>query len=330
MNDTKLKYKSTVTRVGVILLIFVGFLSVFMSVYLTLPIDLLPEPAATIIDSIVYDAAYLAAFMLPVAFVKLIFKPEERQPMRLEPRISWNVFAFICIGVAFTYAFSYINSMVVDLIFSVPVPEDMFNYATPKMSNGEIILEFITIALVPAFCEEFLFRGVVLSTLMPYGKSTAVVISAVCFGLMHGNFYQFLYTTVAGLILGAVYVMTDSIWPGTIIHMINNALSVLQMVMMENLTEEYAYILWIAVECLVFASGIISFVVIVRRYKHVEKEKTSVFGKPLAADLACRDAGFWGHSRLDAVDSVKAFFAPTIIAFIVYALFEAFAMLAAL
>lgn len=328
MNDTKLKYRSTVTRIGVILLIFVGFLSVFMAIYLALPIDLLPEPAATVIDSVVYDAAYLAAFMLPVAFVKLVFKPEERQPMRLEPKISPNVFAFICIGVAFTYAFSYINSMAVDLIFGASVPEDMFNYATPKMSDGEIILQFITIALVPAFCEEFLFRGVVISTLMPYGKSTAVVISAVCFGLMHGNFYQFLYTTVAGLILGAVYVMTDSIWPGTIIHMINNALSVLQMVMMENLTEDYAYILWIAVECLIFALGIISFVIIVRRYKHVEREKNSVFGKPLTADLTGSEAGFWGHSKLDAKDAVKAFLAPTIVAFIAYALFEAFAVLA--
>jgi membrane protease YdiL (CAAX protease family) len=144
MNNTKMKYKSTLTKVGVILLIFVGFLTAFMSVYLALPTDILPEPAATIIDSVIYDVAYLAAFMLPVLFVKWIFKPEERQPMRLDVKLSWKLFAYICIGVSFTYIFSYINAVAVDFVFDAPVPEDMFNYAPAKMSNGEIILQFIT------------------------------------------------------------------------------------------------------------------------------------------------------------------------------------------
>lgn len=328
MNNTKMKYKSTMMKIGVILLIFLGFLTAFMSVYLMLPTDLLPEPAATIIDSVLYDAAYLLAFMLPVFFVRLVFKPEERQPMRLEPKISANVFAFICIGVALTYAFSYINTIAVDLIFGIPVTDDIINYAPAKMSDGEIILQFITIALVPAFCEEFLFRGFVLSTLMPYGKSTAIVVSSICFGLMHGNFYQFLYTTVAGLILGAVYVITDSIWPSTIIHMINNALSLFQTVMYDSMAEEYAYLFWIAIECLILALGIISFFIIIRRYKSAQYQKEPVFGKVLASKLDGEDAGFWGHAELDAKDVVKAFFVPTVIAFVAYTLLEALAALA--
>ena len=195
MNNTQLKYKSTMTKLGGILLIFVGLLNVLFFVYNELPIYFLPEPAVTVVASILYDVAYMASFMLPALLVPVFFKGEERQPMRLDVKLPTNTFAFIFIGVAFCYAFSYINTMAVNAIFADETVEELFNYPEVYvyMSDTDIILEFITIALVPAFCEEFLFRGVVLSTLMPYGKSTAVVVSAVCFGLMHGNFYQFLY-----------------------------------------------------------------------------------------------------------------------------------------
>ena len=311
------------TKVGVILLIFVGFLAVFMSVYYMVPTDLLPEPAAAIVDSIIYDVAYLAAFMLPVAFVPIVFNAAERQPMRLSVKLSGNTFAFVFIGVSVIFAFSYINALAVDAIFGEASTEELFTYAPVYMKDSDIILQFITIALVPAFCEEFLFRGVVLSTLMPYGKSTAIVVSSICFGLMHGNLYQFLYTTAAGLILGTVYVLTDSIWPSTIIHMINNAMSVLQLAMSERMDENYAYILWMALECLVLALGIISFVYLLKRYKTEKETKKSIFGKPLGEDLSGENAGFWGHSQLDAKEAVKAFFAPTILAFVVYAVLEA-------
>ena len=37
---------------------------------------------------------------------------------------------------------------------------------------------------VPALCEEFLFRGCILSNLLPYGKTTAILASAVLFSMI--------------------------------------------------------------------------------------------------------------------------------------------------
>jgi hypothetical protein len=80
----------------------------------------------------------------------------------------------------------------------------------------------MSLALVPAFCEEFLFRGLICRRLMPYGKPLAVLGSAILFGLMHGNLGQLFYTTMAGVMLGWCFVETGSIWPGVIAHMLNN------------------------------------------------------------------------------------------------------------
>lgn len=313
MNNTQLKYKSTNNRLGAILLIFTGLFNLLFAIYGNLPFHTLQEKYVHIVSYVIYDVMYLAAFMIPAIFVPVFFKKNERQPMRLAPTPPKSTFALILIGLAITYAFSYVNSIVVTNMFGDSATEPLFQYPATYMSNSQVILEFITVALVPAFCEEFLFRGVILSTLMPYGKSTAVIFSAVCFGLMHGNFSQFLYTTVAGIILGAVYVATDSIWPSTIIHMINNALAVLQIVLYERLSENYAYVIWLLIVSVIMIAGIVSLVYLIRRAKKKETKIESIYGAPLDRGEC---AEFSANADLLAKDAVRGFFSPTIIAFL--------------
>ena len=63
--------------------------------------------------------------------------------------------------------------------------------------------------LVAPFMEELLFRGVLLRKARRFGDRTAVVFTAVMFGLMHGNLNQFLYAVVIGLVLGYLAVRTN-------------------------------------------------------------------------------------------------------------------------
>ncbi len=97
---------------------------------------------------------------------------------------------------------------------------------TPKLQNGfEFFLSFIAIAVTPAIIEELALRGVVLQPLRRYGDKFAIVVSAMIFSLLHGNMEQIPYTFTAGLMLGYVAIATGSLWPGIIIHFINNAIS---------------------------------------------------------------------------------------------------------
>lgn len=83
-------------------------------------------------------------------------------------------------------------------------------------------------ALTPAVCEEFLFRGFVLSAMNQYSRVWAVVLSAAMFGLMHvltSNVLaveRFLPAMFMGLILGLVAIRTGSIWPGVLLHALHN------------------------------------------------------------------------------------------------------------
>ena len=98
----------------------------------------------------------------------------------------------------------------------------------------DIILFYVTVAVLPALVEEFAFRGVVLGLLRKYSDGLAVLVSGVMFGIMHGNFAQIPFALVVGLVLGFIAVKTNSLLPGIIIHFLNNGLSVTLTLLVTN------------------------------------------------------------------------------------------------
>lgn len=95
-------------------------------------------------------------------------------------------------------------------------------------------LYVITIAVIPPIVEELLFRGMILHSLRRYGDGFAIVGSALLFGLYHGNFVQFVFAFICGLIMAKVVIYTGSLWTSIFIHMVNNGISVAM-----DLTQRY-------------------------------------------------------------------------------------------
>lgn len=101
------------------------------------------------------------------------------------------------------------------------------NIHHPNPSNPfGIALVVLATAVTPAVIEEFALRGVVLGALKPFGKGFAVIISAVLFGLLHGNLEQIPFAFLVGLYLGFITVKTGSIVPAVVLHFYNNLSSV--------------------------------------------------------------------------------------------------------
>lgn len=109
------------------------------------------------------------------------------------------------------------------------------DYDSPESNSFlEIIVYFISVAVVPAFSEEFFFRGVILSQLRKFGDVFAIFASALLFGLIHGNFTQIPFAFIVGLVLGYVTVKTNSMLPGMLIHFANNSFSVILDILYTN------------------------------------------------------------------------------------------------
>ena len=95
--------------------------------------------------------------------------------------------------------------------------------------GGNLFVNLVGIALIPGFFEEFMVRGTLVGSYRRTGRlRAAILLSALIFGLMHGNATQFFYAAVAGIVLAFLYILSGSIWPGVFLHFLNNGSSVVE------------------------------------------------------------------------------------------------------
>ena len=88
----------------------------------------------------------------------------------------------------------------------------------PSLSPINLILVIISVCLLPAVFEEYIFRGCILNDLKVFGERKAILISALFFAFYHMSPSKTAYQLVVGLIFGFVAVKYKSILPTIIIH----------------------------------------------------------------------------------------------------------------
>ena len=191
------------------------------------------------------SVTYYLAFILPVAIgyyasVGLKYKREElkgiAEPMdefigfdksraiKLLPLITPIVFVVFLASLLFSFILSLVGVS-----------------AAPVEDTG-IIRMLLVHALAPALFEEALFRYIPMKLLLPYSKRWCVIYSAFCFALIHCSFVQMPYAFIAGVIFMAVDVAFGSVWPSVILHLVNNAASVISMKYCTDITSTVIFI----------------------------------------------------------------------------------------
>lgn len=93
-------------------------------------------------------------------------------------------------------------------------------------SIKDLLLNIVFIAGLAAVGEELLFRGVLQRMfLRQFGQAwPAIILSAFLFSSMHMQFYGFLPRFVLGILLGAVYWFSGSLWTAILAHFFYDAL----------------------------------------------------------------------------------------------------------
>lgn len=116
------------------------------------------------------------------------------------------------------YRIIVISSIQIPLIHKIIVPSDNFN-PFAYFENSSIVIR-ILLFLFAAAIEELMFRGVLLNKLRRYGDIFAVVVSAVFFSVIHST--TFFVVIFVGLLLGMVYIISNSISAVIILHALVN------------------------------------------------------------------------------------------------------------
>ena len=94
-------------------------------------------------------------------------------------------------------------------------------------SAGEAALQLAVYALLPAVCEELLFRGGIMSAWERRGRRRALIVQAALFALIHESAQGFPVQLVMGLVLGRIVMDGGSVYGGMLFHGLYNALTLI-------------------------------------------------------------------------------------------------------
>lgn len=94
---------------------------------------------------------------------------------------------------------------------------------------GILMVNVLIIGLLPAICEEVLFRGFVLNWMSDVfkNKHIAVWVSAFLFSFIHFQFYGFVPRMLLGVLFAYLVVYSGSLWTSVFAHFLNNTIIII-------------------------------------------------------------------------------------------------------
>ena len=120
--------------------------------------------------------------------------------------------------------------------------------------------------------EEYLFRRLLLERLRPYGDKFAILASALCFGLFHGNLNQLFYAFAVGALFAYVVLRTGCLWQSILLHALVNFTSVGLVPLLERLGQTGEQL----TSLLVVGSIVVGMTFLVTSWGHIRLEPGSV------------------------------------------------------
>ncbi len=214
-------------------------------------------PSLTILLTYVPNVAFLLVFWLVI---------------RTIPRSEWQGEQMSFRSLTQIFVMMYVVSSVLNLLgqaVSRAAPAggtEALDLISEVVTSGLPIGILMTVLIAPVV-EELVFRKLMLDRIRNCGEKTAIVFSALCFGLFHGNLTQFLYAFSVGLFLGYVYCKTGKVLYTMIMHALLNLISSSIMLLLPALEGGNAKLLLAATALFVLILAVSGVIQLIRHLK---------------------------------------------------------------
>ena len=209
----------------VIASLFIGFSVV--ALVLSVSTALFPETDSRLL-TILSIFIGQGIIVLPVFTIIYLKNESFTQSFRLKPIPLNSIFSIVVLSLG-TIILSDEIDRLIGMVF--PRPDyieklaELFQFDTPLYA---LLLIFATVLIAP-FSEEILFRGFLQQFLENHWKDAtrAVLITSLFFAAVHMNPGWIIQIYLLGIILGYLSWKTGSVFPGLILHSLNNGLALI-------------------------------------------------------------------------------------------------------
>ena len=147
----------------------------------------------------------------------LILKKLPAQPPQQSKMGMKDFLVMLCISFCLMYAGNFVGTALSSLL-SGGTAEN----AVEEIAMDTNPLKILVVVILAPLLEEFICRKQIIDRTRRYGEKTAVLLSAVVFGLLHQNLFQFFYAFALGLVFGYIYIRMGRLRYSVLLHMIIN------------------------------------------------------------------------------------------------------------
>lgn len=162
---------------------------------------------------VTFAPMYLIAVPIGLAIMRTV-PADHHRPAKLGAKRFWMLM-LMCMPVMYI---GNIIGNVLSLVLSAGTAENaLLNYI-----DGNPLLTVLFAVIIAPIAEEYIFRKQIIDRLSRYSEKTAVLVSALTFGLFHMNLFQFFYAFGLGILFAYVYVRTHSVRYPIFMHMLIN------------------------------------------------------------------------------------------------------------
>ena len=167
-------------------------------------------------------ASYLPIFIAGYPLCMTVMRCVPRGKLEKQKMSAKGFFVCALMSIALLYVGNYIGLAVTALIRLVTGGAA----ANPleALADSNILVRILFMVIAAPLCEEYIFRKQMIDRLHRYGEGVSILVSALLFGLIHGNLSQFFYAFLLGALFAYIYTRTGTIWYTVALHALINFL----------------------------------------------------------------------------------------------------------
>lgn len=237
--------------------------------------------------------ASVCNYILPIPIFLYLMNKLEKQEINSNKLTIKKFIVYIAISLTLMWIGNLIGLTITEILGNL-IQSEIANPIVETIDSSSIYTNLLLMVIMAPIFEEIIFRKLLIDRTIKYGKGVSILLSALIFGLFHGNLNQFFYAFLIGGFFAYVYIKTGKIIYTILLHLTVNFFGSIISVIVGNslnnmntmanlpIADAGILIIYFLVYVLIVIVGVIG---LLKNYKKISLLKDNLIKKPYITSL---------------------------------------------
>ena len=237
--------------------------------------------------------ASVCNYILPLPIFLYLMNKLEKQEINSNKLTIKKFIVYIAISLTLMWIGNLIGLTITEILGNL-IQSEIANPIVETIDSSSIYTNLLLMVIMAPIFEEIIFRKLLIDRTIKYGKGVSILLSALIFGLFHGNLNQFFYAFLIGGFFAYVYIKTGKIIYTILLHLTVNFFGSIISVIVGNslnnmntmanlpIADAGIIIIYFLIYVLIVIVGVIG---LLKNYKKISLLKDNLIKKPYTTSL---------------------------------------------